>query len=338
MTLQIENFGAGGATGWVARTPTPKPSNKAIFRGGVPATPLDADFEDINLTQLDGAADLLSDGLWNVRNQGRRGTCNAFAAVAAEELWAFHNKNRTTITPLSEEFLYAQTRVVPFADVDINLEATAAAKLKASGGTFLAQTGIAIHQTGVCAANLMEYQPDQTVAFYEKDIPQQAVDDAASRNDPPAEFDHNITKRAEVGLHKAWRHELPASRISAVFIDALKNKRPVIASFAILAREDWIWTDDAAKSFGHVRYPHPQIAAMRRPVAGHAVCLVGMQINEQGTTENPGWFLFRNSYGVDLFAKEQYRDDLPPIALAPGYGTISAYDVDRYCWEYLIRA
>jgi len=65
------------------------------------------DFSDRNL-----AAGLMSGGGWPVRDQGPRGTCNAFAVVAAEELVLHLQDPQGPTVALSEEHLYAKMRAI----------------------------------------------------------------------------------------------------------------------------------------------------------------------------------------------------------------------------------
>ena len=73
-------------------------------------------------------------------------------------------------------------------------------------------------------------------------------------------------------------------------------------------------------------------------MAGHSVCLVGYVKNCDDDPNNPYTFLFRNSYGTDIFAKD--ADQFPERLNAglAGYGIISARDVVQYCWEFLAYA
>ena len=85
----------------------------------------------------------------------------------------------------------------------------------------------------------------------------------------------------------------------------------------------------------------PNIAQDEEPVSesGHAVCVVGFQEASKPTRGNGGgWFIFRNSWGVDFGADAptfNWPDEDEPRIPARGYGAVSARCVDDLCWEWL---
>ena len=63
----------------------------------------------------------------------------------------------------------------------------------------------------------------------------------------------------------------------------------------------------------------------------------GYEPDRNDSTNQEGWFLFRNSYGSGGFASNWQVDGGSPKAPTGGYGHIRTSDVDKYCWEYMYR-
>jgi hypothetical protein len=274
---------------------------------------------------------------WRVRNQHARGTCNAFAVVAAEELRRFIVWKG--YTPLSEEYLYEKALRKPPTRVPNPVTGIAADRFKELGGTYLGQLADALIKDGIADAKDVAYKPfapakppDEARVF------ESSVESiAAGRKVEPAELFHDITSEG-VGPKRRWANGTLGPNLVDFFVNQLSKERPVAAAFAILNEAEYVWTGEYARASGHIRYPTDKIVEGKRPVAGHSVCLVGYKENLDDVGDNPWTFLFRNSYGTDIFAKDadQFPDRLnTPL---PGYGIISARDVKRYCWEFLTFA
>jgi hypothetical protein len=274
---------------------------------------------------------------WPVRNQHARGTCNAFAVVASEELRRFRLEE--PYQPLSEEYLYDKAWRKPLTRVPDPLTKPAKDILKEQGGTFLGQVMDALIENGIADAGDVPYEPYAPVK--PPDQPRvfgSSVENiAADRRVDEVQLFHDITE-AKVGLDREWKNQTLRPNVADFFVNQLSKERPVAAAFAILNEAEYVWTGEYARASGHIRYPTDKIVEGKRPVAGHSVCLVGYKENLDDVGDNPWTFLFRNSYGTDIFAKD--ADQFPnrlntPL---PGYGIISARDVKRYCWEFLTFA
>ena len=300
--------------------------------------PQTADGDSVDLV---APASELSD--WEVRDQGRRATCTAFAVAAMEELWRFAFGGESTLPDLSEEFLYYKSRNKGFCEVGINLPQGEVDALTRSGATFLKQAKVALEEFGVSLEHEAPYKRRAQVNGRIEPVTN-AVSSAARRK-PSTAFVHNIvdsSNGATVGVSRAWETPLSIdTRVSDIIRDAISKDLAVAAGFAVLngpGRGAWL----GATPFltGHVKYPNDTVAAGLSPIGGHAVCMVGFvaeNTDEAATPTNPGWFIFRNSLGPYRFARDAKITARPPASPLPGYGLISAADVDRYCWEYLYR-
>lgn len=301
--------------------------------------PQGADGDSIDLV---APATELSD--WEVRDQGRRATCTAFAVAAMEELWRFTFGGESTLPDLSEEFLYYKSRNKGFSEVGIDLPQGEVDALTRSGATFLKQAKVALEEFGV---SLEQEAPYNLSAQVNGRIePATNAVSSAARRKPSTAFVHNIVDSrnggATVGVSRAWETPLSTdTRVSDIIRDAISEDLAVAAGFAVLngpGQGTWLGTTPFLT--GHVKYPSDTVAAGLSPIGGHAVCMVGFvaeNADEAVTPANPGWFIFRNSLGPYRFARDANITARPPASSLPGYGLISAADVDRYCWEYLFR-
>jgi hypothetical protein len=273
---------------------------------------------------------------WPVRHQHARGTCNAFSVVAMEELQRFFGSG--TYEPLSEEHLYAKARKKPPTRLPEPLTEQAQKILDEKGGTYLSQMMDALIQDGLADAADAKYEPTAVLGS-EKEI-KFSTEIEGKAQDRRVEADllfHDITTES-VGTCRQWKSNTARGNLAEFFARQLENNKPIAAAFAILNDAEYVWTGNYARTSGHVRYPTDKIVEGKRPVAGHSVCLVGYGRNPDDDGTNPWMFLFRNSYGTRIFAKnaDQFPDGLNKDL--PGYGIISGNDVIRYCWEFLTRA
>lgn len=261
---------------------------------------------------------------WPVRDQRHRATCNAFAVVAAEELW--HRMATGSLEPLSEELLYRDMRATPIG-------------LPTPGGTtFLAQARQVLACGGIYPADAGPYEVGSGL---KKDH----VTDKTPTRQPlarPGGWHHNIATSSDILAGVTWQQggKKPQGELSTLFYDRLKNRIPVIASFA-LPRGVGIgaFSGPEGRFLGEVRYP-PVAALLKRkarPVFGHTVCLVGFEAAADGNFAK-GRFLFRNSFGVVRQAGLAGRSGDPRLPFAAGYGHIRVADLETWCWEYLYRA
>ena len=285
---------------------------------------------------------------WPVKYQGARGTCNAFAVNAAEELHHWLQDPSQPVTSLSDEYLYSMMREIGFADprLDLGLDDKAIATRERSGATYLAQARLALMDRGVCAESYAPYTLQKAINYHQPNFSDAAHADAATRRVTDTELTHYIVEPGEdrryFGLARSWAPPLEKDgapqTCSDVIYSALAEGNPVVAGFGILSEVGYAaWFGLKAVKFGSVQYPSETLIAQERlaPAGGHAVCIVGY---EQGPEPDTGWFLFRNSFGDFGFSADRSRDRLAPVAVARGYGYIVEADVDRYCWEILHRS
>lgn len=328
--MSRDNVALGGAVppNWSFNT-SRRTDNSASTSEAPPATR-----NAVNVLQNDDVGDLIAANGWPVRDQYDRGTCTAFAVVAAEELYR-RLKPAATWDLLSEEHLYAAIRSFhPRDDAGVAVSDDQVAKNNRDGATYLAQAREALIKRGLCASAVMAYERDRHVAYYVKDVPALAAADAEDRTVAREGLVHNIIDIENGDLPPrptTWIHRLQ-NPLADVFWLQLSQNVPVVASFAIMDLHDWF--DDTAWDWGEIRYDADH---GDRPVGGHTVCLTGYVPPVAGDTTSGGWFQFRNSLGRE-FAHEFANDPHAPIVIAKGYGHISAADVNTYCWEYLHRA
>lgn len=292
---------------------------------------------------LDPRADL-SDVLrqkheWPVRHQHARGTCNAFAVVAAEEVRRFIESGETSYEPLSEEHLYDKAWRMPLTRVPKPPTGIAKKIFERQGGTYLGQVMDVLIQNGLADAADAPYDPDALVKPPEQSKVFSGLNaqQVLGRKVEEDQLFHDIAQE-KIDFINQWKKGSPRVSLADFFVRRLADGKPVAAAFPILNEAEYVWTGEYARTSGHVRYPPDKIAEGKRPVAGHSVCLVGYAKNPDDVGDNPWTFLFRNSYGTDIFAK--HADQFPKHLNTglPGYGIISARDVIRYCWEFLTYA
>lgn len=293
--------------------------------------------EPINL-----AAPLIGNDAWPAVNQDTRGTCNAFATVAAEELTHFiHGPKYSSVVSLSEEQFYAAIRAVSFSEIGVELDEETEREYLRNGATFIAQSHIALISSGIAEERLLPYEPHRAINYFVENLPDEVVRNAATRKVASSAIFHNIveaTRGPLIGLDKTWRVDLDDQPTSEIILDALRNGFPVVAGFAILDGVGWgAWFGPAADDYGKVSYPYDSYLPGLNRVGGHSVCIVGYTPNDHDPADNHGWFLFRNSYGATGFSKYWKWDTFAPISPAGGYGHVSARDIDRFCWEYMFR-
>lgn len=284
------------------------------------------------LERLNGAA------IWPARDQGHRGTCNAFAVTAAEEL-AQALATGQPIQPLSEEALYTEMCAVPMAGLTVPPTPDQIARFAEQGATFLEQAQRTLTANGLAFAGSGRYDLDPLLPVNHRkrvaDLPQ------AGRQVPaPRGYVHDIAESPDLSQPVNWAKDvLPADMtLGQLFHQALSDNRPVVIAlplFEVPGRD--LVSSAHARRFGRIGYPPSRITRGLRPVGGHSLCLVGYE-PRPGGAELSGWFVFRNSFGPHAFAAEIDRDPAQPRAPAAGYGLIAAADVERWCWEYLFRA
>lgn len=291
------------------------------------------------------AVDLLRDDLhdqhtpgkcWPVRDQLDRGTCTAFAVVAAEELFRNRAVEPELAERYSEEQLYASMRSVDPRTAGVIADDYLLEETEANGATYLAQARYALVNQGLCHAEVLDYHDFDDPTFFFDPLPDDAVADALDRRVPETDLVHNIINSKDYPWEPGNTHWVRPikKKVSEIFWRKLKDGIPVVAAFPILEEADWF--RGGARNFGKIRYPN-EPDDTERPIGGHTVCITGFVPPEAGDRTSGGWFQFRNSLGT-RFAYYRDEDTTYPRAMAPGYGAISARDLDDYCWEYLYRS
>lgn len=254
---------------------------------------------------------------WVAVDQRPRNTCTAFAAAAAVEMLR-HGASGTRITPVSAQFIYWLMRhdhALPEGDRPPGYDI---------GATRLSQARDVLEQSGVC--------PDALAPFH---LGLTDPETAPAGTEPSAEAraaaDASEFAAGEYGFYPTGQR--PAESLTALFHRLLTEGRPVCAGFPMFGTTSGRsnWHSVGALMRGEVLGPLDDGAGIAPGTAastGHVVCLVGYLPEARAGEE--GWFVFRNSWGLDFGRAGNRRLDWLP----PGYGTISAAHVDQFCWEY----
>jgi hypothetical protein len=322
MTSRRSQGGAALVPGWTAarvlRTPTAQP----VMR----LRSLSATRPAINLVQ-----GLVGNGAWPVRNQGHRSTCNAFSVVAAEELWTRLHKGAQYA--FSEELLYKamrSERLPPVVDPQMK------DVIEETGTTFLWQAREVIGREGLHDAALAPYvlRPSLTPAHVTKITAQ------GPGKSKDARFVHDMAASPDIS-GKLWVDQswMGSGTLSDFIYDRLTQRIPVVVALALLEQPGISsFLGPNGRLFGRVWYPPPAVAQGLSARSGHSVCIVGYRPGPAGGDISSGTFLFRNSYGTSRFGAHLGRRPSAGLPPGRGYGSISATDLERYCWEFLCRA
>lgn len=254
---------------------------------------------------------------WHPVDQRPRNVCVGFAMAAAVEMLR-HNRTGKPVEPVSAQAIYWMMRK------EFPLTGDDAPPGYEIGATRLKQAQDVVEQRGVC--------PDSLAPFYLGMIDR----DTAPHGTAPSQEALEAMNPDEFGEGVYGFHpeaDRPATSLTRTFHELLAQGRPVAAGFPMFGtssgRSNWHSVD--ALSTGEVLGPLDAGSGIQAGTvadSGHVVCLVGYAPDPEA--EGEGWFIFRNSWGVDFAQDGNPRfPDLPP-----GYGTLSASYVDHYCWEY----
>lgn len=266
---------------------------------------------------------------WPARNQFGRGTCVAFATLAAVEL---HRALRDDLPPerLSEQFLHERM---------LSAHPLSAGEEKAipEGGVLLHQALRALEQDGVVGSEHAPYKPS---AAGLDGLPEPAPSEEAVN----IGLGNRIECRAygtigtPDGLDPARVDNFrPGDRTAKKMLGFLREGLPVAVGVPLFQHPSGLnnWILPAALRDGIVHCPDDADAPpLDGPRAdGHVVCLTGYEPDP--TEPQGGWFVFRNSWGLD-FANRSGVSAAHPSAGMRGYGLLSATHINNYCWEYLV--
>ena len=263
---------------------------------------------------------------WPPRDQFGRGTCVAFATLAAVEL---HRALHDDMPPerLSEQFLHDRmttAHMLPEAE---------SAHLP-QGGVLLRQALRALEEDGVVRSELAPYRPVTATAKGSDDRTTSELLAAGARIEcraygtigNPESLDPARIDRIQPG-------QMTAQRV----LDFLKLGLPVAIGVPLFqhpsGHSNWILP--SALHSGIVHCPDdahaPPLGGPRAD--GHVVCITGFV----PAPSDPlgGWFVFRNSWGLD-FASHSATAAPRLSAGLRGFGLISGTHVNNYCWEYLV--
>lgn len=245
-----------------------------------------------------------------VKDQGRRGTCVAFAVTACAE-------HHFETFPLSEQFLYHSMKTLP------------GALCPNEDGSRICEGARALAARGICRNDHWPYDPSP-------------IGGNISHQDRPVRPspDRNAESDAQVRVHSSSAPYVPTQPpigVAQQLYDMLV-KGPVAISLPVFRFVDgnqklnnWVWGQ--AESFGVVLDPPirpPTSKLVMVQSGGHAVCVVGYQRDPMAN--GGGVFIIRNSWGTDWGKHLPDRVD-GHHAPAPGYGQVSALYIEEYLWE-----
>lgn len=266
---------------------------------------------------------------WPVRDQFGRGTCVAFATLAAVEM---HHARCKDMHPerLSEHFLHARM-----------MSAHALSEGEAGGipegGVLLHQALRALEQDGVVDSALAPYKPAAPGQETEAGPAPSMAALAAGLNNRITCHAYGTIGTPE-GLDPARVDSFaPGTDTAQKMLDFLRGGLPVAVGLPLFRHASGLnnWILPATIRSGVVHCPEDADAPpLDGPRAdGHVVCLTGYL--PDAAEPQGGWFIFRNSWGLG-FGTHAALPATGPRAGRRGYGVLSATHINSYCWEYLV--
>jgi len=274
--------------------------------------------------------------VWPVRDQRPWPSCMGFAVAAGLELQMAQEDNKRKPDRLSARFLYRLGRGDVVKTDKRTWPAYQGGGLKQADVAKVLETDGAAPES-LCRDYLEKADVADSVVEWEKVVHpiSQAAKDAAENN-----------KRTLTGDDYPNYETRPPGLARKTF-DWLQTGKAVVVSLAGSADPKMpngnIWHAENFWNTGVLRVPEPHHIV---GLAGHAVCVVGYLPQVPGLTaaqypgyidnkKLPGFFLFRNSWGVEYFARNS------PLARQPGgdwdfprgYGLIPAAVVEYFAWE-----
>lgn len=239
-------------------------------------------------------------GPWPPRNQGRRGTCVSFAAIALYEHYLCRTQGLSE--DLSEQFLYWALKhhnLDPYPNQD---------------GTWFRYIRAALKKYGTCREEDWKYNPN--------------VKSDVSHNPPPTGAAAAALPYASVKTYsKEYQSKSGKAAILYKYLSQHGAVGIALPVFDAPNRRLHNWNTPAALSYGAVQDPLPDWIAH----GGHAVCCVGFVPDPEELLG--GHFIIRNSWGT-VFGSQ--LPDPSYFGPEPGYGQISASHIDKYLWELCI--
>lgn len=264
---------------------------------------------------VSGTIDWLAGRRWIPESQDGAPTCVAHAVTAALELLSWHQTGR-------------RPPKLSVVDLDQRIRELASAKAAPANGD---RTRVKLEDARTCLAEAgVPTEAERTAPAspgVPKATPAQVIVPEGAYMDKP-----NLATNAPGNAKKI--HEILARGPVVIAMPGTRDIKYRGWSVDLLPTS---WTDPLTWKTGVL----PNIARDEEPVSesGHAVCAIGFQEASKPTSDNGGgWFIFRNSWGVDFGAEaptsSQAGEDEPKIP-ARGYGAVSARCVDDLCWEWL---
>lgn len=237
---------------------------------------------------------------WPVRNQGRRGTCVAFALAAVREALSCGEGGANT--DLSEQLLYWATKREPGEPAP------------GQDGTWIEFAARALAGTGICTEVHWPYDP--TV------LPGNPGHDGGA--DPSAPALQDARARA-IQANYTWCNGPGAAAEIRRHLERgpVAVSLPVFSDATVPHSDNWV--NPLSRLYGWVADPLPTSVVTN----GHAVCITGYAPDVQAP--GGGYFIVRNSWGT------AWGQALPAPGYhgpEPGYGQISVWYVDQFAWEY----
>lgn len=263
---------------------------------------------------------------WTVRFQGERGTCVPEAAAACAEYELY--RNCLPVVELSAQFIHYKIKKMQlrhnfYSDRD-----------------WLYEAASVLSRDGVSADADHPYDPSLPANLIGP-----APSDEATRKAEELRFNTTVLDfvRADGRARGDSSGDGRPEKTSPVdwIVGQLCNRKSVAMTIPVQNMPPGSdgpdnWTTRVARMVGVVADPRlPWCPAPKHfpPAEGHAVCIVGFVPDGN---KPPGWFIFRNSWGID------WASEVPsaqPFAIKDlpgrGYGAISAGYVDRFCSELM---
>ncbi len=254
---------------------------------------------------------------WSAADQGPRNTCVAFAATACLEILTRRAGNGGW-SRFSPQFLYWSMRQHPPGPNPPLGWLT--------GATKLGQAADVVERDGCCLAGSHRYagrKPSEGLAG-------PAPTDAALEEAGARRFRRAVYRDHPDVLEAPG----PVATACAIHRELAEHARPVAIAVATLPLDgftNWPWSAAGDKGLVHAPASEPD-DGLPSPDGGHAVCVFGF-LPDDDPAYDGGWFVFRNSWGLNYghFPGRAQRA-LPPM---PGFGVMSARYVNRFCWEWL---
>jgi hypothetical protein len=255
-------------------------------------------------TGAGGVIDLRASN-WQVRDQGRRGTCVAFASTALVE----RDASAANPPDLSEQFLYWA------------IKTNTADPRKDADGTLLEFARDALQSDGICTEALWPY----VGTFNPGNISR-----GGNGNPSAAAVTNAAGNRLTAATYRVFNG--PGTAAKELLLLLQTNHRPVAITVPVFSDPTIPdapnnWETASGRLYGRVLNPPPTANV----VGGHAVCVVGYAPDSQEQTG--GYFVIRNSWDLNWATVAPS----PGYSYSPeaGYGDISATYIDTYVWEML---